>query len=90
MDFAPELKKSATSDVRAALGDLTRKAAPHTTPTHEQVAQRAYERWEGGGCNPSMAEVDWIRAEQRAHKHGSVSEMNLEALTRARRKRGAS
>lgn len=33
-------------------------------PSHEEIARRAYQRWEAGGCQPGMAELDWIRAEE--------------------------
>lgn len=42
----------------------TRKAAaPKSKPTHEQVAQRAYEIYLERGCTPGDPMQDWLRAE---------------------------
>ena len=43
----------------------TKKAAAKTTakPTHEQIAQRAYEIYVERGCTPGDPMQDWLRAE---------------------------
>lgn len=33
-------------------------------PTHEQIAQRAYEIYEARGRQPGFAQQDWLRAER--------------------------
>lgn len=63
--MAKSAKRSSTAtDIRAALGNLTPKLGAGQEPTHEQIAHRAYQRWEHAGCQPGMAELDWIRAEE--------------------------
>lgn len=54
-------KKRSQTDIGALMGIQGHRGQ---TPTHEQIAQRAYQRWEEGGCQPGMAELDWIRAEE--------------------------
>jgi len=43
-----------------------KKAAAKTAskPTHEQIAQRAYEIYVERGCAPGNPMQDWLRAEQ--------------------------
>ena len=40
--------------------------APRTQaqPTHEQIAFRAYERWQHTGCPSGSTEHDWVEAER--------------------------
>jgi hypothetical protein len=44
-------------------GDAVYPAAP-TTPEHETIAQRAYERWHARGCPHGSPEEDWYAAEK--------------------------
>jgi hypothetical protein len=62
---AKNAKKSETKrDLQAALGNLPPMPETNEKPSHEQIARRAYERWEDAGRQPGMADLDWIRAEQ--------------------------
>jgi len=41
----------------------TKKAAAQSKPTHDQIAQRAYEIYIERGATPGDPMLDWLRAE---------------------------
>ncbi len=38
---------------------------PAKAPTHEEIAQIAYQFWVEGGCQHGRAEEDWYRAQHK-------------------------
>ena len=47
-----------------SMADSMRVSANIKPPTHEQVALRAYERWEQAGCQPGSTDLNWVEAER--------------------------
>ncbi len=62
----PKVPKQATPsivvDPKGAIGKLT--MVPDGVPSQDRIRERAYELYEGRGCEPGRAEQDWLRAER--------------------------
>ena len=56
-------------------------AAPKSKPTHEQIAQRAYEIFLERGSTPGDPMQDWLRAEQELSKPAKKSRSKSKLIT---------
>ncbi|MBE7157990.1 MAG: DUF2934 domain-containing protein [Rhodospirillales bacterium] len=59
-----ESRNAREEEFRAVMGSLASHTLLSRGPSHEEIAQRAYERWEQGGRQPGMDALDWLRAEE--------------------------
>ena len=57
-----ELPQSATVASKSSLGKVA--TVQDTVPSQDRIRERAYELYEGRGCEPGHDQQDWFRAER--------------------------
>ena len=64
--------KSTGASQNPARSSKVNLAAPETTLTHEQIAERAWCIWQNRGCSPGEDERNWLEAEAQLKAEFSI------------------